>query len=323
MDVTQIASSLSAPHSNVSKLSIAKASGLLGLSSDRVGRPGDDAAVLTRDDGGFDLLAGEGFIPAFVQDDPWFAGWCGVMVNLSDIAAMGGRATALVDQIWAPDLADAQPVLEGMKSAAAAYGVPVVGGHSNLSAGELNLAVSVFGRAKALITSFDAQPGDVLIAAVDKRGAYRNFDNYFAAGSAPAGRLRTDLELLPQLAEAGLVTSGKDISQGGIVGTALMLAECSGVAIDIDLEKVDPPQNTSLERWLRSFPSFGFLLAVKPDDVETVCALFEARALEAQPIGQVKEGSCVRLMADGESSNFWDHQSTPYLGFGKGAARYA
>ena len=33
------------------------------------------------------LLACEGMHPGLVEEDPWFAGWSGVLVNLSDIAA--------------------------------------------------------------------------------------------------------------------------------------------------------------------------------------------------------------------------------------------
>ncbi|MEY8880165.1 AIR synthase related protein [Donghicola sp. XS_ASV15] len=194
-----------------SKLGIAKATQALGLSAASDGRPGDDAAPLPRD-GGFDLLAGEGFIPAFVADDPWFAGWCAMMVNLSDIAAMGGRPVALVDQVWAPDEDAAAPLLHGLRDASAAYGVPVVGGHTNYNAPQLSIAASVFGRAQRLVTSFDATPGDLLIAAIDHRGSYRNFDNFCAALDAPAERLRGDLALLPAVAEAGLVRAGKDIS---------------------------------------------------------------------------------------------------------------
>ncbi|TMV80122.1 AIR synthase, partial [Thioclava sp. BHET1] len=103
-----------------SKLGIAQATHALGLRADSPGRPGDDAAVLPRASG-YDLLAGEGFIPAFVAEDPWFAGWCAVMVNLSDIAAMGGRASAILDQVWATDAAQAAPLLAGLRDAAAAY----------------------------------------------------------------------------------------------------------------------------------------------------------------------------------------------------------
>ena len=176
------------------------------------------------------------------------------------------------------------------------------------------LAVTVLGHAVVPITSFDAEPGDVLVAAIDMRGSYRPpFDNFCAALDAPPERLRGDLDLLPQLAEAGLVKAGKDISQGGIVGTALMLAECSGVAITIDLGGITPPDGTSLERWLRTFPSFGFLLAAKPGDVDAVIARFAARDLAAAAIGRGEEGSAVSLCRGEEQALFWDWRAEPYL----------
>ena len=60
---------------------------------------GDDAAVLPAQKGKL-LIACEGMHPSLVAEDPWFAGWCAVLVNLSDIAAMGGRPVALLNSIW-------------------------------------------------------------------------------------------------------------------------------------------------------------------------------------------------------------------------------
>ncbi|MDO6782432.1 AIR synthase-related protein, partial [Marinovum sp. 1_MG-2023] len=77
---------------------------------------------------------------------------------------------------------------------------------------------------------------------------------YCAALDAPGDRLRRDLELLPELAEAELVRAGKDIIQAGMIGTALMLAECSGVGMTIDLDAITPPPGVPMDRWLRSFP---------------------------------------------------------------------
>src|SRR5580704_12202726 len=62
-------------------------------------RVGDDCAAIPEGDG-FLLFAAEGMLESFVADDPWFAGYCAVMVNLSDIAAMGGRSLAVVDILW-------------------------------------------------------------------------------------------------------------------------------------------------------------------------------------------------------------------------------
>ena len=71
------------------KLDISQSTQSLGLSSHSHGRPGDDCAILPGHDG-YDLFSCEGFINAFVKTDPWFAGWCGVMVSISDILSMGG-----------------------------------------------------------------------------------------------------------------------------------------------------------------------------------------------------------------------------------------
>jgi AIR synthase-related protein len=250
----------------------------------------------------------------FVAGDPWFAGWCGAMVNISDIAAMGGRPIALVNAIWANGQADAAPVLAGLKDAAAAFGVPIVGGHSNVRTDRGQLSAAILGRANKLLTSFDARPGDSLIAAIDLRGRYREpFSNWEAATDAPPARLRGDIELLPAIAEAGLSLAAKDISQGGIVGTAAMLAECSGVGIHIDLHAIPKPDGVALERWLLTFPSFGYLLSVKPEHVGKAIARFAARGIAAAAIGSVTSGSRLTIGDGAAWETIWDFAERPLI----------
>ena len=312
-DLSALAATLAAHPHVTGKRDIDAVCGALGLGQNSPGRPGDDAAALPDGDG-WQLMATEGFMNAFVADAPWFAGWCAVMVNVSDIAAMGGRSTAVTNALWAPDAATAAEILRGMAEASAAYAVPVVGGHSNLRTDRPQLAAAIWGRATALITSFDAVPGDVLIAAVDLRGAYPgDSDNFAAFLGAPAERLRGDLDLMPELAEAGLVRAGKDISQGGIAGTALMLAECSGVGIEIDTHAIPRPEGTGLGRWMVTFPSFGFLLAAKPADASAICARFAARDISAATIGRITDGTALTLCDVNARATLWDHAAQPYL----------
>src|SRR5207244_4319681 len=86
----QLAAKLRAGRGLAAKRDIAAVAGRLGLSAESAVPIGDDCAAIPDGDG-FLLLAIEGFINEFVAGDPWFAGWCGVMVNVSDVAAMGGR----------------------------------------------------------------------------------------------------------------------------------------------------------------------------------------------------------------------------------------
>ena len=280
-----------------------KAKAEIGAVAERLGLArseipvGDDCAAIPDGEGHL-LFAIEGFINRFVAADPWFAGWCGVMVNVSDIASMGGWPIAVVDAIWAEGEPTAGKILDGMKAASVAYATPIVGGHSNLRTAQSQLAIAIIGRAgKRLLTSFDARPGDVLIAAIDHRGAYREpFDNWQAALAAPHERLRGDLALLPQIARHGLAHAAKDISQGGIPGTAAMLAECSGVGIELDVAAIVPPPGVPITRWLKTFPSFGFLLATEQGKANALLSIFHERDLDAAVIGNVNAGSEVALV---------------------------
>ena len=63
-------------------------------------RLGDDCAAIP-DGEGYLLLAAEGIWPELVAREPRFAGTCSVLVNLSDVYAMGGRPLAVVDALFA------------------------------------------------------------------------------------------------------------------------------------------------------------------------------------------------------------------------------
>jgi uncharacterized protein len=298
------------------KRDIATVAARLGPVAMSTARLGDDCAAIPDGDG-YLLFAIEGFINGFVAADPWFAGWCGVMVNVSDVAAMGGRPVAVVNAVWADGEAGADPVLAGMRAAAEAFGVPIAGGHTNLRNDRGQLSVAIIGRARHLLTSFDARPGDRLVAAVDLRGRYREpFSNWEAATDAPPARLRGDLEILPGLAEAGLARAAKDISQGGIIGTAAMLAECSGVGMIIDVTAIPRPDGVALGRWLTTFPSFGYVLSVAPRDVPAVLGAFHRRGIAAADIGAVTTGTQVAITDGACLETIVDFAQRPFIGCG-------
>ncbi len=275
---------------------------------------GDDCAAIPDADG-YLLFAIEGLLDEFVRREPWFAGYCGVMVNISDVTAMGGRATAVVDALWTAGHERGARIFAGMRAAADAYGVPIVGGHTNARSDGDRLAVAVLGRARQLLTSFDARPGDALLAAIDLRGAY--FDPYpywNCSTEAPPERLRADLDILPALAADGLCAAAKDISMGGVLGTLLMLMECSQVGARVRLERIPKPPSAGLERWLTSFPSYGYLLAVAPEHVAAVRRRFGQRGIACAQFGECTPGGALTVELEDQSAVFWDLGSEAFTG---------
>lgn len=113
----------------------------------------------------------------------------------------------------------------------------------------------------------------------------------------------------------------------GVLGSALMLLESSGVGATIDLAAL--PRPTQLRgahaagdastqaawlRWLCAFPSFGFVLSVRPQQVAAVQARFAQRDIVCADVGEVQAGSALVLHQAGERATLWDHAEAPFIG---------
>jgi len=276
---------------------------------------GDDCAAIPNPTGpGYLLFAAEGMLESFVESDPWFAGYSAVMVNLSDIAAMGGTPIAITDVIWTPSQKISAEIWAGMRAASLAYGVPIVGGHTTQTAsGKAALAAAVLGHAgERLITSFDAKPGDHLVIAIDMHGSYRDGKPFWNASTTTTPtRLRADLALLPSLAERGLCRAGKDISNGGIIGTLAMLCECSGIGVRLDLDLLPKPEGISWEKWLTSFPSYGYLLAIGHENLAKISEIFSDTEITCAQIGAFTAEMGIHLSLAAESITIYAQAPRP------------
>jgi AIR synthase-related protein len=286
----------------------------LGVAS----RLGDDAAVVPAQSGSL-LLACEGMHPELVNDDPWFAGWSGVLVNLSDIAAMGGRPLALVNSVWSAGEQAVAPLLAGMRFACDKFSIPMVGGHTNSQSPYTALSVAVLGVAEGpVLSARAAQSGDLLVLLIDGDGSfYRHYPFWDAATTAEPSRLQSQLALLPRLAQAGIARAAKDISMGGLVGTAAMFAEACGLGIRIDLDAIPRPPEIDELAWLSSFPSFGFLLAVSSRQLNSLQKMVSGHPnLICAPIGSFA-ADCrgVDLRRNEQTQQLWDG-TTSLTGFG-------
>jgi selenophosphate synthetase-related protein len=170
-----------------------------------------------------------------------------------------------------------------------------------------------------LLSSFNVRPGDTLLHVTNLRGQFHpRFQFWDCSAHLDDADLRRDLALLPAIAEAGWCDAGRDISMAGLLGSLLMMLELSGVGAVVELEAI--PRPTAAEDrfldWLLAFPSYGFVLAVRPEHVTTVQAVFAAQAITCTVIGQATANRQVILRhPSGCEAELWNLAEEPFIGF--------
>lgn len=284
--------------------------------SERYQLPGDDTAAFASNDG-YQLLAMEGMLPKFVANDARAAGWSSVMVNVSDIAAMGGRPTAIANAFWHNNDEASLELLHHIKRACDVFGVIFSGGHSNIAPSNApNLAVAIMGHAKKLLSCHHVKPGQRLFMLSDLSGSWHGDLPYWGCvqGKSPE-QIRKQWQIPAELAEADLCVAAKDISNGGIFGTLIMLLELTACGATVDLNAIRQPDQDTL-RWLKAFQSFGFLLCVEPEKTHDLMSFFHHSHLCCAPIGSINDSGKINVDRDGLIAEFWDLNEQPLTNMG-------
>jgi hypothetical protein len=274
---------------------------------------GEDAAVIRHGDEAL-LLAADGIWSRLMEADPLWAGYCAILVNIHDIAAMGGRPLACVDVLSITSEHIRDLVTEGMQTAAAQFGVPVVGGHLHPDTPYSVVDVAILGVARldSVIYSHTAREGDRVIAAIDLEGRIHPscILNWDSVTMKTPDQVRRQIDVMRTLGEEHLVTAGKDISNPGVIGTLGMLLEISGKGAEIELDEIPRPDLTThhltFEHWVRMYPGMGFILTAPEAHVDEVCRRFDRVGMSASLIGTVTNNSALSITYQNRKTQVFD-----------------
>ena len=283
---------------------------------------GEDAAVIRHNDEEVLLLAADGIWSRLMEADPFWAGYCAVLVNIHDIAAMGAKPVAMVDVLSITSEHIRTEVTRGMVTASAQFGVPIVGGHLHPDTAYSVVDVAILGTARLdqIIYSSTAEVGDSVVAAVDLNGRVHPSCvlNWDSVTMKTAGEVRAQIGLLQELGRERLVTAGKDISNPGVIGTLGMLLEVSGKGATVALEAVPRPDlaaaGITFEQWVRMYPGMGFVLTVKGENVAEVCRRFAGVGMAAAVIGTVDDSRTLTITYRGEETKVFDLDHNGIMG---------
>ena len=231
-------------------------------------------------------------------------GYKAAAVNLSDLAAMGARATALLVTVTLPPETEVSRVLE-LYAGLNEPGFPIVGGDTN-AAERVSVSVTAIGHSDRVPGRAGARAGDVLVVTGPLGGAaaglyalehgLEGFDELARLHLRPPFRL-----------DAGLLLAAKahaliDLSDG-LGSDASRIAERSAVRLVIDAEAV--PRAARIDE-VAALPFWTY-----GEDYELLAALAprDAEAFGFPVIGRCEEGAGVEVGSRGRAlaATGWDH----------------
>lgn len=290
---------------------------------------GDDAAVVRGPKGGWLLLAAD-VVVAGVHADLSVVGlddvgWKALTVNLSDVAAMGGRPGHALVSIAAPASGDVDLLYDGLAAAATEYECPVVGGDLS-TAPTLVVSVAVTGtvdgagargrRARPVLRS-GARPGDTLFVTgplgASAAGLWLLRDGRPAASPRLVEAHRRPRPRLGEgeAARRAGATAMIDVSDG-LATDVRHLADASGVGVVVEHVPVDDDATEEVGDAVALALGGGedYELLFTAPSVDEVEASFAAAGLRAPVvIGRCTADPDERRLGNGRLSHAgWEHQ---------------
>lgn len=281
---------------------------------------GDDCAVLDPGVGvGFlvttDMLV-EGVHFDLSFTDPNRLGRKALAVNLSDLAAMGGKPRHLLLSLAMPrelpvEFVDA--FCDGLLGVANEFGASLVGGDTCASLERLVISITAMGeqRPELVVRRSGACPGDLVFVTGTLGDAAVGLA-LLRAGEREGWSVTRHLDPTPRvregmrLAEAGLATAMLDVSDGLLadLGHILRQSRC-GARIDLARLPVAPPSWQEAGRlggdpWrfpLAGGEDYELLFTVSPHRAGEVMRLFSGGETTATMIGEIVEGSGISVIA--------------------------
>ncbi len=270
---------------------------------------GDDVAVIRM--GSRALLATTDML---VEDihfqrswiDPYHLGRKALMVNLSDIAAMGGDPKFFLVSLGLPKslpLSFVSRLYRGMRDGAKQYSVNLVGGDTTLSNKiVLNICLLGEGQPEKIIYRSGAKTGDDLWVSGTLGDAALGLKMLQRKGSGkPAGPIAKHLSPVPRLllgqslAKSGLAHAMIDVSDGLLSDTSHLMEESHVGAV---IEEDQVPLSTAYRKYASRYSKGPFQLALTGgEDYEL---LFAAPSKNRQRISSLSRTLKTRITLVGK-----------------------
>ncbi|MBE6528643.1 MAG: methanogenesis marker 2 protein [Thermoplasmata archaeon] len=265
---------------------------------------GEDAAVLECGDTCV-LFAADGIMEKLMRADPYLAGYFAVLVNVNDIAAMGGRPLGMVDVMSFREGEIGCELLRGLRAGVKKFNVPLVGGHTHPDCNYDSIDISIIGSVKKedVLLSSTAEDGDDIVFVIDLEGRFPDSVPYtYDSTSFKSEELvQAQMEAVCKVAEGHLAHACKDMSNPGHVGTLAMMLESSDMGGTVDVTRIPIPDGVDEYRWATTYYGCAFVFACPSENSQRIIDIFSDVGCTGAVVGKVDPTGKLKL-TDGKDT---------------------
>ncbi|WP_371803941.1 AIR synthase related protein [Candidatus Lokiarchaeum ossiferum] len=265
----------------------------------------DSAAIrLTPESEDLILISTDALLPQFVIKSPYGAGFSSIYVGIDDIMAAGGIPIACTSTVEYGDPKLGEQIFKGMLEATNRFHIPLIRGHTTTDSEDTHLTTTIIGTAKIsqFLSAKNAQIGNFIAIVWDRDGKPAAANKYYwdTITMKETEEFYGKRDFIRNCIARKLITTCKDISNGGILGTLLQLLEYNKKGAILDIEKINQQYHSnrmpySLLEFLFLFLTSGFIITGSNLTKSHCQAEIEKSKMIFYEIGEIIEGNSIYL----------------------------
>ena len=278
---------------------------------------GEDAAGIISGERGDELilLTTDAITEEFSKTSPWAAGFSAIMVCADDISACGGTPLAASAIISSDQPQIREQLLNGILEATHRFEIPLIRGHTSDKTSNVGVSATVVGKIKKdhYISAGGAKVGDDIVIIADFDGRVGKSSKYYwdTVTYKTKEELMKKRQLMPEIAQKQVVSSSKDVSNGGIFGTLILLLQYSKKGAVIDLELIKAPKGIitpefGLSEFVKMYLTSAFLLTLPESNYEEIRKIGEKYGFLVFKIGKISENTQIQFKYKEYTEEFLD-----------------
>ncbi|MHA1728523.1 MAG: AIR synthase related protein [Promethearchaeota archaeon] len=257
------------------------------------------------------LLTTDGINDSFCNKSPWSAGFSAILAGVDDIYACGGFPLAASCIVTSDNPQKRNKIMDGLLDATHRFKVPLVRGHTADNTKNVGVSATVIGKINKedYISAGGAKKGDLIVIISDFEGKIGKTNKYHwdTVTFKKSDEVLKKREIMNILASKHLIHASKDISNGGIFGTMILMLQYSDKGAVIDIKKMKIPTilkdigYDSLE-YSKMYLTTAFLLAVPPKNIKETKNYCGIYGMNLSEIGRVIKEKQIILQYNGEKA---------------------